>query len=204
MWARRFSSSTARSLIVALATPLLRDFGAGERRDGPAAHCFSRARQYPPLLCALPLLHGLRPATGCRDQCHRFGAHGADSPSRSGLVRSAVDSAVPEIRGGSPVGPLLAASGAFPSDLTQALIVGEETGSLDDELRRMSQEFRDKALSALETLCRLAAEAHLCRRSCCISAWKILGLGQGLLRRSFGRWQNSAISALFGGSYCRT
>jgi type II secretory pathway component PulF len=28
--------------------------------------------------------------------------------------------------------------------------VGEETGSLDEELRRLSAEFRDKALTALE------------------------------------------------------
>lgn len=73
----------------------------------------------------------------------------AGRSSLSGLVRSAVNSAVPEIRGGSQVGPLLAASGAFPSDLTQALIVGEETGALDDELRRMGLEFRDQALRSL-------------------------------------------------------
>lgn len=73
----------------------------------------------------------------------------AGRSSLSGLVRSAVESAVPEIRGGSQVGPLLAASGAFPDDLTQALIVGEETGALDDELRRMGLEFRDQALTAL-------------------------------------------------------
>ncbi|MEI9893040.1 MAG: type II secretion system F family protein [Chthoniobacter sp.] len=78
----------------------------------------------------------------------------------------------------SQVGPLLAASGAFPSDLTQALIVGEETGSLDHELRRMSDEFRQKALSSLETfadwlpkLVNIGAVLYL--------AWKIIGIGQG-------------------------
>ncbi|HEY3897945.1 MAG TPA: type II secretion system F family protein [Chthoniobacter sp.] len=70
--------------------------------------------------------------------------------SLSGLVRSAVDWAVPRIRSGEQVGPLLAASDAFPTDLTQALIVGEETGSLDDELRRLAEEFRDKAITTLE------------------------------------------------------
>ena len=82
-----------------------------------------------------------------------------------------------KIRGGSAVGPLLAASGAFSSDLTQALIVGEETGSLDDELRRMSIEFREKALSSLETfaewlprLIYLSVVMYL--------GWKILEMGQ--------------------------
>ncbi|MEP6668991.1 MAG: type II secretion system F family protein [Chthoniobacter sp.] len=136
-------------LIVALATPLLRD-GA----EGIAA--LDR------LLISIPLLGNIRRAFALSRFCTVYGmqldaginvidsVQSAGRSSLSGLVRSAVDSALPRIRAGSQVGPLLAASDAFPTDLTQALIVGEETGSLDDELRRMAREFRDRALSALE------------------------------------------------------
>ena len=76
----------------------------------------------------------------------------AGQASRSGLVRSAVDFAVPELRGGAQVGPLLAASGAFPPDVIQSFIVGEETGGLDKELKRLADELRNEALGTLETL----------------------------------------------------
>jgi type II secretory pathway component PulF len=101
----------------------------------------------------------------------------AGRSSLSGLVRTAVDEAVPQIRAGSQVGPLLAASDAFPSDMTQALIVGEETGSLDDELRRMAKDYRDRALAALE---RFADWLPKLVYTCIVLylGWKILGLMQ--------------------------
>jgi type II secretory pathway component PulF len=102
----------------------------------------------------------------------------AGRSSLSGLVRSAVNSAIPEIRGGSQVGPLLAASGAFPSDLTQALIVGEETGSLDDELRRMGLEFRDQALSALAVFTEWAPRL-LYIGILLYGAWQVVSFFQG-------------------------
>jgi general secretion pathway protein F len=163
-------------LIVALATPLLRDVGA-------ASAVVDR------LLNAFPVLGNIRRSFALSRFCTVYGLQldaginvidsvlRAGQSSRSGLVSSAVHSAVPEIRSGSAVGPLLAASGAFPSDLTQALIVGEETGSLDDELRRLSIEFRDKALSGLETF------AEWLPRLIYIGvlfflAWKIIGWAQ--------------------------
>jgi len=76
----------------------------------------------------------------------------AGQASRSGLVRSAVDFAVPELRAGAQVGPLLAASGAFPAHIIQSFIVGEETGGLDKELKRLADELRNEALGTLETL----------------------------------------------------
>jgi type II secretory pathway component PulF len=138
-------------IIVALAIPLLRDFGAGNAS-------FDR------LLNIFPLVGTIRRSFALSRFCTVFGlqldagvnvidsVHNAGQSSRSGLVRSAVDSALPVIRGGSPVGPLLASSGAFPTDLAQAVIVGEETGSLDEELRRLSAEFRQKAMTALDIL----------------------------------------------------
>ncbi|MDB6174759.1 MAG: gspF [Chthoniobacteraceae bacterium] len=74
----------------------------------------------------------------------------AGKASRSGLIRSAVESAVPDVRAGGQVGPLLAISGAFPESMMRALIVGEESGSLDLELKRMATEFQAEALLHLE------------------------------------------------------
>lgn len=145
----RFLFIYAVVAVVALATPLLREMGE-------ISAVIDR------LLITFPVLGQIRRSFALSRFCTVYGMQldaginvidsilNAGRSSRSGLVRSAVDSAVPQIRNGSQVGPLLAASGAFPMDLTQALIVGEETGSLDDELRRMSVEFRERALSALE------------------------------------------------------
>jgi type II secretory pathway component PulF len=142
-----FVYSTA--IIVALATPLLRHLGA-------ANSILDR------LLICIPVLGNIRRSFALSRFCTVYGLQldaginvidsvlSAGRSSLSGLVQSAVDAVVPRVRTGAQVGPLLAASDAFPTDLTQALIVGEETGSLDDELRRMGKEFRDKGMSALE------------------------------------------------------
>jgi type II secretory pathway component PulF len=74
----------------------------------------------------------------------------AGKASRSGMIRTAVEAAVPEVRGGSQVGPLLAVSGAFPESMMRALIVGEESGALDLELKQLAAEFQSKALVDLE------------------------------------------------------
>jgi type IV pilus assembly protein PilC len=76
----------------------------------------------------------------------------AGRASRSGLVRAAVDAVLPEVRTGAQVGPLLAISGAFPDHVSQSLIVGEETGGLDRELKRLAEELRNEALGTLEML----------------------------------------------------
>ncbi len=164
------------ALIIGLATPLLRDFGAANAGLDRLLNFF-------------PILGTIRRSFALSRFCTVYGLQldaginvidsvlMAGRSSRSGLVRSAVNSAVPEIRGGSQVGPLLAASGAFPSDLTQALIVGEETGSLDDELRRMSAEFREKALSGLETFADWLPKL-IYIGVVLFMGWKILGMGQ--------------------------
>ena len=137
--------------IIAMLAPLLRDAGA-------VSAAMDR------LLSAVPLIGKVRRAFALSRFCTVYGLQldagvnvidsliAAGSASRSGMVRSAVDGAVPEVRGGAQVGPLLAMSGAFPADFVQSLIVGEETGSLDDELKRMSEELRQQALGTLEVL----------------------------------------------------
>ena len=164
------------AVIVGLAVPLLRDFGA-------VSGVLDR------LINALPVIGTIRRSFALSRFCTVYGLQldaginvidsvlTAGRSSRSGSVSSAVNAVVPEIRGGRQVGPLLAASGAFPSDLTQALIVGEETGSLDGELRRMSAEFQDKALSSLETFAEWLPKL-IYVGTVLYLGWKILGVAQ--------------------------
>lgn len=72
--------------------------------------------------------------------------------SRSALVNDAVHRAVPAIRGGAQVGPELSRSSAFPREMMRAFRVGEDTGDLDEELKRMATEFHEQALSRIETV----------------------------------------------------
>jgi type II secretory pathway component PulF len=79
------------------------------------------------------------------------GLEAAQRASLSGLFRAAVRRAVPEVRNGSQVGPLLASSGAFPEPMTRAVCIGEQTGELDQELTRTAAEYQKEALARLET-----------------------------------------------------
>lgn len=73
----------------------------------------------------------------------------AGRASQSALMRQAVDGALPEVRGGTKPGALLAMSGAFPEDVTQAISVGEQTGQLDEELRGLAATHRAAAVEKL-------------------------------------------------------
>jgi type II secretory pathway component PulF len=72
--------------------------------------------------------------------------------SRSGLVRRAVRSVLPEVLGGAQVGPLLAVSQAFDQEVVQGIMVGEESGQLDLQLQRLAAEQRKKAFGRLAAL----------------------------------------------------
>ena len=76
----------------------------------------------------------------------------AAQASQSGLVASAVAKAVPLVRGGAQVGPLLSGSAAFTNDMVRGIMIGEETGSLDAELKRMADSFHEEAMSRLDFL----------------------------------------------------
>ncbi len=78
--------------------------------------------------------------------------------SRSGMIRQAIERALPELRAGSQVGPLLAVSGAFPETMMRAFMVGEETGGIDRELQRMGLEFQKDALVRLELMAEWSAK----------------------------------------------
>ena len=139
------------AICVALLVPLLRDAGA-------------TSRGIDSLLRALPLIGGLRQAFALSRFCSTYGMQldagvnvidaleSAGAASRSGLIASAVKSAVPEVRGGMQVGPLLAGSGAFPQETIRSICVGEDTGELDRELQRLAAEHQAEGLDRLETL----------------------------------------------------
>lgn len=72
--------------------------------------------------------------------------------SQSGSISEAIERILPEVRAGNQVGPLLASSGAFPTGMTRAFCIAEETGGLDEELKRLSAEFEQEIHKRLETL----------------------------------------------------
>lgn len=74
----------------------------------------------------------------------------ASGASHSAAVAEAVRAAMPEVRTGAQVGPLLGRSHVFPDDLIRAWRVGEETGGLDKELRRKTVEFEEESLRRME------------------------------------------------------
>jgi type IV pilus assembly protein PilC len=76
----------------------------------------------------------------------------AAEASRSALVRKKVRSILPRVSQGAQVGPLLADGDAFDPEITQAIIVGEETGRLDRQLQQLAVEQDQKAFSRLDAL----------------------------------------------------
>jgi type IV pilus assembly protein PilC len=76
----------------------------------------------------------------------------AGDASQSGIVRRAVRRAVPKVREGLQVGEALAQGGSLPEELVEALIVGEESGQLDQTLPRLAAMFQAEALAALSAL----------------------------------------------------
>ncbi|MGB8356429.1 MAG: type II secretion system F family protein, partial [Chthoniobacteraceae bacterium] len=76
----------------------------------------------------------------------------AGNASQSAMVREVVKKAVPLVRGGSQVGPLLSGSRAFTEAMVRGIKIGEETGALDQELKRLAAAFQDEAVSRLELL----------------------------------------------------
>jgi len=76
----------------------------------------------------------------------------AGTASSSAVIRGATAAALPAVRAGGKVGAALTATGVFPERFIRAFAVGEETGQLDQELRRLADECRLSALRRLETV----------------------------------------------------
>ena len=138
-------------LVIALLVPLLRDAG-------------SNSAILDSLLRTLPLVGGIRRALSTSRFCATYemqldaginvidALQAAQRASRSGLIRAAVERAIPEVRGGAQVGGVLAASGAFPEPMIRSFCVGEQTGELDAELKRLAAEYQTEGLARIETL----------------------------------------------------
>ena len=72
--------------------------------------------------------------------------------SQSAGLRAAAARMIPQVRAGSSLGPLLTGETAFPTALQRAVRVGEETGSLDEDLQRWADYYQKAAVSALEAI----------------------------------------------------
>ena len=137
-------------LVFALLVPLLRDAG-------------SKSALADSLLRLIPLLGKIRRAFATSRFCATYemqlnaginvlnALEAAQRASQSGIICAAVHRAIPDVRGGAQVGPVLAASGAFPEPMMRAFCVGEQTGELDQELTRLAAEYQTEALARLDT-----------------------------------------------------
>jgi type IV pilus assembly protein PilC len=69
--------------------------------------------------------------------------------SGSATVVNAAEKAVRVVADGGSVADGIAPTGAFPEPVVRAFLVGEQTGSLDQELKRLADEYRESALKRL-------------------------------------------------------
>ncbi len=76
----------------------------------------------------------------------------AGRASRSASMRRAVESAIPELRDGSQVGPLLARSNVFPDDTIRTVQIAEDTGELDTALDELATEHQAEGMRRLSVL----------------------------------------------------
>ena len=101
-----------------------------------------------PEFCSRPILPDLRAASWRRRQrsrrrCERgVGQSKRDDPA-------AVEEAIPAVQNGAQVGEVLAEGGALPDSLIEGLLVGEESGQLDQVLSRLAASFQSDAIAAL-------------------------------------------------------
>lgn len=145
------------------------------------------------LLRSLPVLGKLRRAFGLSRFCSAYNLQldaGVNVPasleiagraSGSATIRAAAEKALPAVRAGGKVGAALIATRTFPEPFARAFTVGEQTGQLDVELRRLADEYRVAAFRRLEMVAEwiprlvyLAVLIYL--------AFRIVGFYQGRMR----------------------
>ncbi len=136
--------------VIGIAITLLRDAG-------------SKDASIDWILRSIPLIGKIRRAFALSRFCSAYdmqlnaGVNVMDSlqaaarASRSGMIHSAVEYALPHVRSGERVAPLLAKHRAFPRDMKQSLIVAEDTGSMDQELPRLAAEYQREGFIRLGT-----------------------------------------------------
>ncbi len=116
------------------------------------------------LLRMIPLIGALRRNMALNRFCATYemqlqaainlmdGLRAAADASQSALMRDEVARIIPQVRGGSQVGPLLAGSKVFPNTLQRVFRIGEDTGTLDEDLRKWADYYRKAAVSKMEAL----------------------------------------------------
>jgi type II secretory pathway component PulF len=102
----------------------------------------------------------------------------AGSASGSAILRGAVARGMPAVRSGGNVGAALAETGAFPEPFIRAFTVGEETGELDLELKRIGETYRLAAMKRLETIVEWLPRLLYIGILCYIG-WRIIGFYSG-------------------------
>ncbi len=83
----------------------------------------------------------------------------AADASGSARIRAAIKRAAPQILKGERVGAALGNTAAFPPALLRSFRLGEDTGSLDEDLRRWAGYHQQAAVDALERFGRWLAKA---------------------------------------------
>ncbi len=141
----------AVAMLLAIAVPVLSEAGA-------------RSALLDSLLRWVPMIGAIRRNFAISRFCSTYemqlgaGVNVMDSlkaagrASRSGLVAQTVARAIPDVLRGEQVGALLARGNAFPETMLRDFSVGEQTGRLDEELARLTDEHRKIALSKLDSL----------------------------------------------------
>ena len=76
----------------------------------------------------------------------------AGDASQSAAIRAAVARILPKMRGGVSLGSLITGESVFPSALQRSVRLGEESGSLDEDLVRWADYYQKNAVASLEAL----------------------------------------------------
>lgn len=115
------------------------------------------------LEAGIPVLHALETAAAV---------------AGSARIHAAATAALPRVQRGESPNPLMA--GALPDPVVRGLVVGEETGTLDQELERWATWHRERGLAGLETLGEWVPRL-LYFAVAGLLAWKIVGAYQQVL-----------------------
>ena len=146
------------------------------------------------ILRTIPYLGGLRTAFALGRFCSAYSLQldagvnvlssleVAGHASGSALVCESVDRSLEAVRDGGSVGTALAASGNFPESFIRAFSVGEDSGQLDQELRRVGDEYHSKALKRLDSLAEWLPRAVLLAVAIYIGA-QVIGFYRGRLQQ---------------------
>lgn len=76
----------------------------------------------------------------------------AGEVSHSALLRQTSLNAVPALRGGAQLSPLLSGSSAIPRRVIRSIRLGEETGGMDEELARVTEDLQREGLTLVDVV----------------------------------------------------